>query len=98
MTASLRLEARGLSKTYGQARVLDDAHLAIAPGEIHALVGQNGSGKSTLVKIITGYHAPDAGGSLTVDGKPLSTARPLDARPAPPVSPSSTRTSACSTT
>ena len=72
MTASLRLEARGLSKTYGQARVLDDAHLAIAPGEIHALVGQNGSGKSTLVKIITGYHAPDAGGSISVDGKPLS--------------------------
>ena len=64
-----RLEATGLSKTFGQARVLTDARLAIAPGEIHALVGQNGSGKSTLVKILTGYHAPDSGGSVTVDGQ-----------------------------
>jgi len=72
MTVPTRLEARGLSKTFGQARVLADAELVIAPGEIHALVGQNGCGKSTLVKILTGYHAPDSGGSVTVDGQALS--------------------------
>lgn len=72
MATLLRLEARGLSKTYGQARVLDDARLSIGPGEIHALVGQNGSGKSTLVKILTGYHAPDPGGSIAVDGHVLA--------------------------
>ena len=66
-----RLEATGLSKTFGQARVLTDARLTIEPGEIHALVGQNGSGKSTLVKILTGYHAPDPGGSVAVDGQQL---------------------------
>jgi ribose transport system ATP-binding protein len=66
-----RLEATGLSKTFGQARVLADARLTIEPGEIHALVGQNGSGKSTLVKILTGYHAPDPGGSVAVDGQLL---------------------------
>ncbi|WP_017934560.1 sugar ABC transporter ATP-binding protein [Nocardioides sp. Iso805N] len=69
---SPRLEARHASKTYGAATVLDDAHLVVEPGEIHALVGQNGSGKSTLVKILTGYHAPDRGMELAVDGKPLS--------------------------
>ncbi|MFE7244160.1 sugar ABC transporter ATP-binding protein [Streptomyces sp. NPDC057580] len=72
MGTELRLEARGLSKTYGGSPALKDAGLAIAPGEIHALVGQNGCGKSTLVKILTGYHAPDPGGSISIDGTGLS--------------------------
>ncbi|WP_234538645.1 sugar ABC transporter ATP-binding protein [Streptomyces shenzhenensis] len=72
MGTELRLEARRLSKTYGGSRALQDADLAVAPGEIHALVGQNGCGKSTLVKILTGYHAPDPGGSVLVDGTGLS--------------------------
>jgi ribose transport system ATP-binding protein len=70
--ATPRLEARHASKTYGATRVLDDAALVVQPGEIHALVGQNGCGKSTLVKILTGYHAPDPGMELAVDGEALS--------------------------
>jgi ribose transport system ATP-binding protein len=46
--------------------------LEIAPGEIHCLLGQNGSGKSTLAKILSGYHAPDKGASLEIDGELLS--------------------------
>ncbi|CAI9410104.1 sugar ABC transporter ATP-binding protein [Nocardioides sp. T2.26MG-1] len=72
MTTTPRLEARGASKTFGPTTVLQDAHLVVQPGEIHSLVGQNGSGKSTLVKILTGYHAPDAGMTLEVDGRPLA--------------------------
>ncbi|MBC9735201.1 sugar ABC transporter ATP-binding protein [Nocardioides marmotae] len=72
MTDLPRLEARGASKTFGPTTVLQDAHLVVRPGEIHALVGQNGSGKSTLVKILTGYHSPDPGMSLEVDGQPLA--------------------------
>src|SRR3712207_8592153 len=67
-----RLEARGASKTFGSVTVLSGAHLVVQPGEIHSLVGQNGSGKSTLVKILTGYHGPDAGMTLAVDGQALS--------------------------
>jgi ribose transport system ATP-binding protein len=67
----MRLEARNVSKTFGSTTVLRDADLEVAPGEIHALIGQNGSGKSTLVKILTGYHLPDAGATLTVDGQVL---------------------------
>ena len=92
-----RLEAQDVTKTFGPARVLSDAHLVVQPGEIHALVGQNGSGKSTLVKILTGYHSPDAGMSITVDG---SRSRcPSSGRPrAPPACPWSTRTWVSSTT
>jgi ribose transport system ATP-binding protein len=66
-----RLEIRGLSKTFGRIQVLHDVRLTVEPGEIHALVGQNGSGKSTVVKVLTGYHAPDRGASMSVDGHPV---------------------------
>jgi ABC-type sugar transport system ATPase subunit len=68
------LEARGLRKTYGGVRALDNASLALHPGEIRGLVGANGAGKSTLVKILTGLVAPDAG-EVLVDGKPLQLGR-----------------------
>lgn len=68
VSAAPRLEVRGLSKTFAGVTVLDDAHLSLAPGEIHALVGQNGSGKSTLIKLISGVHRADHGGEILVDG------------------------------
>jgi ribose transport system ATP-binding protein len=51
----------GLTKRFGSTLALAEAALEIGPGEVHGLVGQNGSGKSTLIKILSGYHAPDAG-------------------------------------
>ena len=73
-----RLQLRHLSKSFGASRALDDVSMVVGPGEIHGLVGENGSGKSTLVKILSGYHAPDPGGSLLVDGQPVG----LPVRPA----------------
>jgi ribose transport system ATP-binding protein len=73
-----RLELRGLSKSFGASRALDDVSMILEPGEVHGLVGENGSGKSTLVKILSGYHSPDPGGALLVDGQPVS----LPVRPA----------------
>ncbi len=66
-----RLEIVGASKTFRGRKVLRDVHLTIRPGEIHGVVGQNGSGKSTLAKIISGYHGPDAGARVKVDGVDL---------------------------
>jgi len=60
-----------LSKTFGGARALKGVSLTVLPGEVHGLLGQNGSGKSTLIKILAGFHAPDPGGELVVNGKPV---------------------------
>lgn len=65
-----RLSVTGLTKSFGGARALDRADLAVFPGEIHGLLGKNGSGKSTLIKILSGFHAPDAG-ELHIDGAPV---------------------------
>lgn len=80
-TAAPRLQVAGVSKTFGGNRALRGVSLDVRPGEIHALIGQNGSGKSTLAKVLTGYHAPDPGGVLQVDGVELRTpVRPREAR------------------
>ncbi len=62
------LVVRRISKTFEHTRALDGVDLTIHRGEVVALVGQNGSGKSTLVKILSGYHDPEPGGELSIDG------------------------------
>ncbi len=69
--AAPRLEVRRASKTFAGRTVLDGANLTVMPGQMHGIVGQNGSGKSTLAKVITGYHSPDAGTEIAVDGEDL---------------------------
>ena len=72
------LTVRGLSKTYGDARVLDAVDLEVGPGEVHALLGENGAGKSTLIKIVSGVVTPDEG-TVVVDGRELHFGSPQEA-------------------
>ncbi|MDE2483208.1 MAG: ABC transporter ATP-binding protein [bacterium] len=55
------LVLRGIRKAYPGVVAVDDAHLELYPGEIHALVGENGAGKSTLSAIAYGETRADAG-------------------------------------
>jgi ribose transport system ATP-binding protein len=62
------LHLQGISKLFGAELALDDVSFDIRRGEVLALVGQNGSGKSTLIKILTGYHAPERGAAISLNG------------------------------
>jgi branched-chain amino acid transport system ATP-binding protein len=55
------LEVTGLSAWYGEARVLSDVDLRVAPGEVVTLVGRNGAGKTTLLRSVMGLHRQIAG-------------------------------------
>ena len=72
------LEARGLTKAYGQLRANDDVSFSILPGEIVGIVGENGAGKSTLVKMLGGAIEPDSG-SIYISGERVTMRSPADA-------------------
>ncbi|SJN09714.1 Ribose ABC transport system, ATP-binding protein RbsA (TC 3.A.1.2.1) [Leucobacter sp. 7(1)] len=66
------LSIRNLSKTFPGQRALQDFHIEVERGQIHALVGENGSGKSTFIKSLSGYHEPDPGAEIIVNGVTLT--------------------------
>ncbi len=74
-----RLQLTGITKRYPGCLANDQVDLSIAPGEIHALLGENGAGKSTLMKIIYGVTQPDAG-QILWEGEPVTMRDPAQAR------------------
>jgi rhamnose transport system ATP-binding protein len=74
-----RLSVSGLTKSFGGIHALRDVSFDIAPGEIHALLGENGAGKSTLVKIVSGLQLADRG-EIALDGEPREFRTPMEAR------------------
>ncbi|RIK73799.1 MAG: D-xylose ABC transporter ATP-binding protein [Planctomycetota bacterium] len=64
------LEVRGVSKRFPGVQALSDIRLALARGEVLALIGENGAGKSTLMKILAGVQPPDSG-EILLDGRPV---------------------------
>jgi len=69
---------RHITRRFGRLVANDDVSLELAPGEIHALVGENGAGKSTLMRVLYGLLQPDSG-TIEVDGKPVRIATPAHA-------------------
>ncbi|MBT0959043.1 sugar ABC transporter ATP-binding protein [Alphaproteobacteria bacterium KMM 3653] len=67
-----------ITKTFPGVRALDQVKLDLYPGQVTALVGENGAGKSTTVKILTGIYRTN-GGTIRIDGNPVTFASPNDA-------------------
>ena len=64
------LRMTGISKRFPGVLALSDVGLTVAPGEVHALLGENGAGKSTLLKILAGAQSPDSG-TIEFAGTPV---------------------------
>lgn len=78
-TGEVLLRIEGLTKAYPGVVANSDVSFAVAPGEVHALLGENGAGKSTLVKMIYGLVKPDSG-TMTLRGMPYAPPKPGIAR------------------
>lgn len=74
----MKLELRGITKTFGPLVANDHIDLVVEPGQIHALLGENGAGKSTLMNVLYGLYQPDAG-EIFVDDEKVSFKGPGDA-------------------
>lgn len=75
---SALLEARGLTRMFGQVTALDGTDFDIQEGEVVALIGDNGAGKSTLVKALSGNLAVDSG-EVLFEGSPIAIDTPMRA-------------------
>jgi ABC-type sugar transport system ATPase subunit len=73
------LELKNVSKTFPGVEALKHVNMRVRRGEVHALLGENGAGKSTLIKILSGYHPPDKGSEILIDGKAVTFKDPKEA-------------------
>ena len=72
------LELRGITKRFGSVLANDNLNIRVAPGSIHALVGENGAGKSTAMRIAYGFYTADSG-EILVNGQVADIRTPHDA-------------------
>ena len=76
---SLLVRMSGIEKRFPGVHALRSARFELAPGEVHALMGENGAGKSTLMKILGGIYAPDEG-AIEIAGKAAEIPTPAAAQ------------------
>ncbi len=72
------LDLKGVHKTFGAVRALEEIDLSLQAGEVVGVMGDNGAGKSTLLKVLAGTFPP-SGGEIRLGGEPVRFARPADA-------------------
>ena len=78
MTSPL-VEMRGVHKSFGGVRAVEDVSVSVHPGEVMALLGHNGAGKSTLMKMLAGAYPLDSG-EIRIDGQLAKIDNPADSQ------------------
>lgn len=75
----IRLEMKGIKRSFGGVQALKGVDFSVSQGEIHALLGENGAGKSTLMNILGGVLPADSG-EIWIDGNPVQISSPQDSK------------------
>ena len=75
--ASIAIEARGVSRTFGTKVALDGVEVMVVRGEIHAFLGPNGAGKTTLLRVMTGLLGATSGSVKVLGIDPVASPRSL---------------------
>jgi putative spermidine/putrescine transport system ATP-binding protein len=75
--ASAAVSLRGVTKTFGKVRAVDDVDLDIRDGEFFSMLGPSGSGKTTVLRMIAGFESPDAG-TVSLSGSDVTSRAPFD--------------------
>src|SRR5262245_39422693 len=78
MLHAVSIALSNISKSFPGVTALDSVELAVASGEVVALIGENGAGKSTLMKILAGIYQPDSG-TIRIGGEITQLRSPRDA-------------------
>jgi simple sugar transport system ATP-binding protein len=74
----MQVVLQDIRKYFGQVKANDGISITLEPGKVYGLLGENGAGKSTLMKILSGYHQPDAG-QVVLNTQAVSFSSPADA-------------------
>jgi ABC-type uncharacterized transport system ATPase subunit len=74
----VELELKGITKRFGSLVANDQIDLSVAPGQVHALLGENGAGKTTLMNVLYGLLQADSG-EILLDNKAVRFGSPKDA-------------------
>ncbi|MEJ6785143.1 ABC transporter ATP-binding protein [Aminobacter sp. Piv2-1] len=75
----MAMELSGVSKSFDGFHALSAASFSVAPGEVHALLGENGAGKSSLMNVAAGLYQPDEG-RISIEGRDVLIDGPIAAK------------------